>query len=218
MAALAVSVVAGAVGAHSGATGVVRERMEGMVAMRDVLKEVTPMMRGETVYDASLVAEAGRVIATHAGDAMTKLFPEGTAGGVSYAKEAIWRESEAFEALAEELRRHAEGLVKAAPNGLAAPGPDAGMAMGGAMAGHEGMDMAMAEPEPARTGPAAGFTVAQLMGVEAPRRAAPPVSPAAAETGGASSGPDYATLAAPDVFRRIGETCAACHGRYRAGS
>lgn len=216
MATLAIWVAAGTVVAHSGATGVVRERMEGMVAMRDTLREVTPMMRGEVPYDAARVAEAGRAIATHAGDEMTRLFPEDSAGGVSYAKEAIWLERETFDALAEELRRHAEGLVQAAPNGLKASDPHAGMAMGGSMAGHEGM--AMPGDAPAQAGPGAEYSVAQLLGVEPRRRAEQEVPGAKAAKDEGNSAPSYATLAAPDVFRRIGETCAACHGRYRAGS
>ncbi|MGR3630819.1 MAG: c-type cytochrome [Limimaricola soesokkakensis] len=216
MAALATWVAAGAALAHSGATGVVRERMEGMVAMRDAMRDVTPMMRGEAPYDAARVAEAGRAIAAHAGSEMTRLFPEGSADGVSYAKEAIWQEPETFDALAEELRRHAEGLVKAAPNGLTAPDPHAGMAMGGSMAGHEGMTMPDQSPD--RAGPGAGYSVAQLLGIEPRRSAEQEVSGATTAKAAGSSAPGYATLAAPDVFRRIGETCAACHGRYRAGS
>ncbi|PSK80816.1 cytochrome c556 [Limimaricola soesokkakensis] len=216
MAALATWVAAGAALAHSGATGVVRERMEGMVAMRDAMRDVTPMMRGEAPYDAARVAEAGRAIAAHAGSEMTRLFPEGSADGVSYAKEAIWQEPETFDALAEELRRHAEGLVKAAPNGLTAPDPHAGMAMGGSMAGHEGMTMPDQSSD--RAGPGAGYSVAQLLGIEPRRSAEQEVSGATATKAAGSSAPGYATLAAPDVFRRIGETCAACHGRYRAGS
>ncbi|WP_370161364.1 c-type cytochrome [Limimaricola soesokkakensis] len=216
MAALATWVAAGAALAHSGATGVVRERMEGMVAMRDAMRDVTPMMRGEAPYDAARVAEAGRAIAAHAGSEMTRLFPEGSADGVSYAKEAIWQEPETFDALAEELRRHAEGLVKAAPNGLTAPDPHAGMAMGGSMAGHEGMTMPGQSSD--RAGPGAGYSVAQLLGIEPRRPAEQEVSGATAAKAEGSFAPGYATLAAPDVFRRIGETCAACHGRYRAGS
>ncbi len=215
MATLAIWIAAGGVLAHSGATGVVRERMEGMVAMRDAMRDVTPMIRGEAPYDAARVAEAGRAIAAHAGSEMTRLFPEGSAGGVSYAKEAIWQERETFDTLAEELRRHAEGLVQAAPNGLTAADPHAGMAMGGSMAEHGGMSMA--GPAPDRTGPGAGYSVAQLLGVE-PRRDAKQDVLATTAGAGQTSAPGYAALAAPEVFRRIGETCAACHGRYRAGS
>ncbi|EYD71431.1 c-type cytochrome [Limimaricola hongkongensis] len=216
MATLAIWTAAGAVLAHNGATGVVRERMEGMVAMRDALRDVTPMMRGEAPYDVARVVEAGRAIAAHAGSEMTRLFPEGSGGGVSYAKEAIWQERETFDALADELRRHAEGLAKAASNGLTAPDPHAGMAMGGSMAGHEGM--MMPDAAPAQAGPGSAFSVAQLLGVEPRRRAERKVLAAASAESAGATGPDYATLAAPEVFRRIGEACAACHGRFRAGS
>ena len=51
LAAIAVTGTAVAALAHSGATGVVKDRMEAMKAMGDAVKTVTPMMRGEAEYD-----------------------------------------------------------------------------------------------------------------------------------------------------------------------
>ena len=221
--ALVAMMTAAVAGAHNGATGVVRDRMVGMVAMRDAMRDLTPMMRSEAPHDEAAIAAAGRTIAQHAGEAMTALFPEGSGGGVSYAKEAVWAAPDDFEALAEELRRHAEGLVQAAPNATAAAADmHAGMKMGtesGGAGEHAGMDMG--EASPPVSGPGATYSVAQLMGL-APRRAAPAPARATEAQGttavSASTGPDYATMAARDVFRMIGETCSDCHGRFRSGS
>ena len=237
--ALTAIMAAAVAGAHNGATGVVRERMEGMVAMRDAMRDLTPMMRGEAPHDQSAVAAAGRAIAQHAGEAMTALFPEGSGGGVSFAKEAVWAAPDDFSALAEELRRHAEGLVTAAPNPTAPTndahagmdmgtsadtGGQAGMDMSGQagmdMSKHAGMDMGGAAEPP--SGPGASYSVAQLMGLESRKAATQPGGPqigvGRAPVSMESNAPDYASMAASDVFRMIGETCSACHGRYRSGS
>lgn len=212
--ALTATMAAAVAVAHNGATGVVRERMEGMVAMRDAMRDLTPMMRGEAPHDPAAIATAGQAIAKHAGEAMTTLFPEGTGGGASFAKEAVWAAPQDFAALAEELQRHAEGLMRAAPNATA-PQTDAhsGMEMGG-MKGHAGMEMG--EAKPPSSGPGASYSVAQLLGLE-PRKAAS-VQAMPATQAKVSAAPDYATMAASEVFRMIGETCAACHGRFRSGS
>ncbi|MCZ4260076.1 cytochrome c [Limimaricola sp. G21655-S1] len=223
--ALTAIMAAAVAGAHNGATGVVRERMEGMVAMRDAMRDLTPMMRGEAPQDEAAVAAAGRTIAKHAGEAMIALFPEGSGGGASFAKEAVWAAPDDFSALADELRRHAEGLVGAASNPTA-PMTDAhaGMDMGGQtgmdMGEHAGMDMSGATEPP--TGPGALYSVAQLMGFE-PRTSTTSPSKAQPVAGldpvsMKSNAPDYGSMAASDVFRMIGETCSACHGRFRSGS
>jgi len=108
--------VASAALAHSGATGIVKERMDAMSAMGKAVKQVAPMMCGETAYDADTVRHAAETIGMHAGDAMTRLFPDGSAGMPSVAKDAIWNDWESFAGLAEELHRYAEGLALAADN------------------------------------------------------------------------------------------------------
>ncbi len=229
--ALTAIMAAAVAGAHNGATGVVRERMEGMVAMRDAMRDLTPMMRGEAPHDKAAVAAAGRAIAEHAGEAMIALFPEGSGGGASFAKEAVWAAPDDFSALADELRRHAEGLVHAAPNPTT-PMNDAhaGMDMGKSadMGGHTGMDMSehagmdMSGAAKPSSGPGALYSVAQLMGLE-PRKvvsspSAPQLNVEVDTISTGANGPNYASMAASEVFRMIGETCSACHGRFRSGS
>ena len=128
--------------AHSGATGVVKERMDAMDELGEVMKRLTPMMRGQSDYDPNIVRSAADTMIGHAGAQMTELFPQGSNGKPSEALDVIWEDWEEFAALAEALRTSAEGMKLAADNGLARPGdmPGSGMMgtgqgmMGGAAA------------------------------------------------------------------------------------
>ncbi len=111
--------MSGAVLAHSGATGVVKERMDGMSALEKSVKAITPMMRGKNDYDADKVRAFADDVAKHSGEGMTRLFPEGSGGMPSEAKESVWSDWEEFASLAEQLHRLSEGLGMAADNGAA---------------------------------------------------------------------------------------------------
>jgi cytochrome c556 len=124
--------------AHSGAMGVVKERMDAMKAMGDAVKRIKPMMSGEAEYDAAAVQAAARVIAEEAGAAMTGKFPEGSGGGVSEALPAVWSDRARFEALARDLEVTARGLEHAAQNGTHGAGHMSGE-MSGMMGGTSGM-------------------------------------------------------------------------------
>ncbi len=200
--ATAASVAAVAVFAHTGATGVVLERMNGMTAMRDVVSDLAPIMEGYAAYDA-IVSEGAGVIAMHAGETMQSLFTEGSIEGATYAKPEIWSDWQDFAALAEDLKTYADALSVAAANGLE-PAPAAGMA---GMA-HSGMVMPVAQPEDK------AFTVAELMGY-AERSGEARVWRGATEP--TSRVPDLTTLAANDLFARISATCSSCHAQFRAG-
>lgn len=104
--------------AHGGATGIVKERMDAMMAMGKSVKTIAPMMRREIPYDAEAVKSAAQVFASHSGEAMTELFPEGSGGGASETTPEVWTEWEKFEALAAQLGTYANGLALAADNGL----------------------------------------------------------------------------------------------------
>ena len=195
-AAAATAVVGAAAFAHSGATGVVLERMMGMSAMRDAMGALTPMMQGTAPYEVRTVQVQAATIMGHAGDTMTALFPADGDNAASFVEPEIWSEWEDFERMAAELRLYAQGLALAAPNGLRAP---AGMPMS------DGMAATAPEPEPPR------LTVAQLMGVE-PRPGARPV---ATTPDGAI---DWSAMSAPAAFEMVGQICAACHARFRSGS
>ncbi|MES0827020.1 c-type cytochrome [Ruegeria sp. SCP11] len=119
--------------AHGGATGVVKERMDGMGVMKEAMKVLTPIMRGQVDYDAAVVRERSEDISRHAGEALTRLFPEGSLDAPSEAKPEIWQDWEAFSALADQLRVMADGLAEASENGLMMAGeaPAVGDMMGG---------------------------------------------------------------------------------------
>ena len=135
-AALAIGVASAAL-AHTGATGIVKERMVAMSAMGDAVKAVAPMMSGEAAYDAAAVREAADLIGKHADSAMTELFPEDNENAASYVKDAIWEDWDTFTELADRLNTYSEGLALAAENGLASS--EGGMADTGAMMGGDAM-------------------------------------------------------------------------------
>ena len=107
-AALASLIAAGAL-AHSGAKGVVKERMMGMGVMGEAVKTLAPMMQGQTPYDPAAVRTAAGQISAHAGDTLTGLFPEGSTEKPSEAKASIWKNWDRFVALAAELNMYSKG-------------------------------------------------------------------------------------------------------------
>lgn len=116
--ALAATLTASFALAHGGATGIVKERMDGMVAMQKAVKAITPIMRGQVGYDAGAVRAFATSVEEHSGEAMTKLFPEGSGGKPSEAKDEVWSDWEGFEKLAMELEILGQALSEAADNGL----------------------------------------------------------------------------------------------------
>ncbi|MHA3980962.1 c-type cytochrome [Halovulum sp. GXIMD14794] len=132
---VAAAALATAVFAHEGATGVVKDRMEAMKAMGESVKTLSAMMRGETALDPEVVRTEAERIADHAGEAMTELFPDGSTGKPSEAKEAIWSDWDDFAALADDLAEGAKGLALAAANPPMAQAGGSGMMGSGMMDG-----------------------------------------------------------------------------------
>ncbi|WP_372599309.1 cytochrome c [Amphritea sp.] len=135
--------------AHGNATGVVKERMDLMEDMKDSVKAVSAIFKGQTDYNADTIRNAAETIKAHSGDAMTKLFPEGSLSGHSEAKPLIWEEWQRFKNLADRQVRLAEGLYKAADNNQSGTGQMMGgsggmMGSGSMMGGSEHM---MDDPE-----------------------------------------------------------------------
>ena len=193
LAAIAVTGTAVAALAPSGATGVVKDRMEAMKAMGDAVKTVTPMMRGEAEYDADVMREAARTFQEHSGEAMTELFPEGSNQAPSEAKDLIWSDWERFEDLARQLEVHAEGLEGAAGNGLAGGG---NMGTGSMMGGSSGMGSGSMMGGSSMMGSGSG-----MMGDAAT---------------GMMSAEDIAQMPADAAFNMASQVCSACHSRFRA--
>ncbi|MEG3618761.1 cytochrome c [Magnetovibrio sp. PR-2] len=104
---VAVPVIASA---HSGATGVVKERMEHMKAMGASMKTLGKMVGGQVPFDSAEVSKIADLFAAGSGEAMTKLFPEGSPPHPSEAKAEIWQKWDKFQHLADELKAQAETL------------------------------------------------------------------------------------------------------------
>lgn len=172
--------------AHSGATGVVKERMDAMKAMQAAVKSITPMVSGQVKYDAGAVRSAAATIAGHAGEAMTSKFPEGTTGHPSEARPGIWSDWGQFQALADQLALTARGLGLAAKNGLhGATGMMGGTT--GRMGGNTSGMMGNASGMMGRTMPMAGTMTAEQIG----------------------------QMPADRAFAMMTQTCSACHDRFR---
>ncbi|MDF2180988.1 cytochrome c [Neptuniibacter sp. CAU 1671] len=114
--------------AHSGATGIVKERMEAMKEMKQAIKTVSDMFKGKIPYDANGVKAAAKVIDSHAGKKITQLFPEGSLHHPSEAKAEIWQEWTRFSHLSERLSVISQGLALAAENTGAVQAADPMMA------------------------------------------------------------------------------------------
>jgi len=105
---------AAGVAAHKGATGVVKERMDGMKALQGAMKSVGQMIRGQAAYDSAAVMEAADRMQAHSGQAMTALFPENSLASPSEATGAIWQNWSDFEIKAGALEAAAGTLKLAA--------------------------------------------------------------------------------------------------------
>lgn len=184
----AIASLSAAAFAHSGATGVVKERMDAMKSMGDAIKRIQPMMSGEAGYDEAAVREVARAIAAEAGKAMTGKFPEGSNEHPSETLPRTWEEWDRFTALATQLETAAQGLALASGNGLHGAGHmmsgQSGM-MGGNMmgdgSGMMGNGMMMSDGAMPQ-----GMTAEQI-----------------------------GQMPADGAFMMVTQTCSACHDRYR---
>lgn len=190
MAGVTLAGLAAAAFAHSGATGVVKERMEAMKTMGEAVKRIKPMMTGETAYDAAAVREAARTIAAEAGEAMVEKFPQGSMEDPSEVRPRVWEEWDRFATLADRLELAATGLERAAGNGL----HGAGHMMGGQqgmMGGQQGM-----------MGNQQGMMGGNMMmpGGDLPN---------------GMTAEHIGQMPADGAFMMVTQVCSACHDRYR---
>ncbi len=100
--------------AHGGATGVVADRMNGMMKMSEQIKLLNPMLSGEKPRDTAQMQAAGKTIARHAGETMLASFPKGSIEGPSEARPAIWQEWDRFAGLARKLSKLGAELARSA--------------------------------------------------------------------------------------------------------
>ncbi len=105
---------------HTGATGIVKERMDGMAEMGKVVKALSAMMRGDTKYSAAQVKKGAAVLSSHAGDRLLYLFEKGGNPHPSVARDEIWTNWGEFKEIADRLAVLTKGLGAAADNGMMA--------------------------------------------------------------------------------------------------
>jgi len=90
--------------AHSGATGIVKERMDLMKRYDELVDRLFAIVHGELPYGEKFVAKAAREIKETAGEHLVKLCPEGSTHKPSEAAPAIWRNMDAFVHMSDWLR------------------------------------------------------------------------------------------------------------------
>lgn len=95
--------------AHSGATGIVKKRMDVMEDVGAVMKELGAMVKGESSFDAATVSRRAGDLKAHAAG-MPALFPEGSIHGPSEALPSIWEDFEGFSRIASDLESAATVL------------------------------------------------------------------------------------------------------------
>ncbi len=95
--------------AHSGATGVVKERMVGMKAMSDATKALGAMKADAIPFSVETMHLAADEIARH-GAAAQDLFPEGSLKKPSEALPVLWDEKAEFNAILERMVDAADQL------------------------------------------------------------------------------------------------------------
>lgn len=98
------------VAAHSGATGIVKERMDGMKAIASAAKTISKLDWNALETSRAELKRSAGVLQKHAGE-MVALFPKGSIKGPSEATQDIWDRPEEFAALARKLETAAGSLL-----------------------------------------------------------------------------------------------------------
>lgn len=180
---------------HNGATGIVGERMMGMMMLGEQVKVLAPIADEPGPADISKIREAAAMIEMHAGTAMTDLFPEGSVEAPSEAKPAIWQRWEEFAAYSNRLGDLGRELDDAADIAVLPPAatvntvPDPIVPI---LSEWDRMDFA------------------SLMGIRSPKATeVDPISTASTATRASV----VRSVAA--IYADITDTCASCHAAFR---
>lgn len=102
---IALTLLTGLALAHSGATGIVKKRMDAMSEMGDRSKQVADMFKGKVPFDKQVVEKAASDFVKH-GSEMIDLFPDTKASRTGSSTEAlpvIWENWDDFGALVEKF-------------------------------------------------------------------------------------------------------------------
>ncbi|MCW8907397.1 MAG: cytochrome c [Sedimenticola sp.] len=102
--------------AHSGASGVVKQRMELMKSVGKEMKTIAAMVKGEQPLDAAKVREGAALIASRSGE-VEALFPRDSLMQPTEALPAIWDRWPEFSELTQRLQQEAEQLGRKAEEG-----------------------------------------------------------------------------------------------------
>ncbi len=98
--------------AHSGATGIVKERMDMMKDLGATLKSLSVMARSGA-HDPAFITTSAQEMQAHATH-LADMFPEGSDDSPSEAAPAIWTDGAGFDALFDDLKAAAVALEKSA--------------------------------------------------------------------------------------------------------
>ena len=104
---------------HTGATGVVKERMDNMMSMGKALGAVADILKGKRDFDPNVVLLTGEIIIRHS-KLMETQFPDtqdSRVGSNTAALPAVWDNNGEFLALAKSLEEKAEILKLVAEGG-----------------------------------------------------------------------------------------------------
>lgn len=113
VAALIISVAGANAFAHSGATGIVKERMNLMSSISKNVKKIFVTLKDKSGFDADLIASSSREITLHA-HKFPHMFPEGSTKHPSEAAPAIWERPEEFSKKAQDLITYSNELMQLA--------------------------------------------------------------------------------------------------------
>ncbi len=112
-AAVTIALSVGIAVAHTGATGIVKERMDGMGELASAMKRLSAIVKSGG-GDAIELRALGETIMVHSGAAMLERFPEGSLPDVSEASPAIWTDWQKFSEISMDLHSAASELMSAA--------------------------------------------------------------------------------------------------------
>lgn len=100
--------------AHSGATGVIKQRIDMMGEVAKAMKSIGQMIKGEVDYNPNNARSAALEIEKHA-RGFSELFPEGSTTKPSEALPIIWEDWEEFTKLLDQMKTQANQLAELAP-------------------------------------------------------------------------------------------------------
>ncbi|OMH31753.1 cytochrome c [Motiliproteus sp. MSK22-1] len=113
---LSLALVSSWASAHSGATGIVKERMDAMKDMSDQMKVMGDMIKGKQAFDVQAFIDGSAIVAKHSPE-IPGLFPKGSGGHQSEALAKLWNEWERFEVKAKRTAEEADKLSELSKSG-----------------------------------------------------------------------------------------------------